>query len=360
MKGDVVQLAGKNDDKKTNGSKKSSDGKIDIDAKTFMQDPTRFADAFNFFVFNGEQVIKPEDLTELDTTEIALPYGNNAREPIQKFRDILKRWTRIMRDDSAVYVFLGIENQAFIHYAIAVKNMLYDAMNYDKQVRNATKTYKPKKNKKVDEANSADNTVEIKAKGDEFPSGFRKEDKLIPVITLVIYFGAKKWDAPLSIKEMLSTKDKRILKYVQDYKINLIEPYELSPENLEKFTTDLGLALKFIKYSTDREALEKVVNQDERYQSLERDAFDLMNDTTQAGIKPIMRGDKVDMCAAIEAMKIESMKKGRVEGIDETNARVARDMIEDNEPLAKILKYSRLAENVIINIANSLGRTLVR
>lgn len=36
MKGDVVQLAGKNDDKKTNGSKKSSDGKIDIDAKTFI------------------------------------------------------------------------------------------------------------------------------------------------------------------------------------------------------------------------------------------------------------------------------------------------------------------------------------
>ncbi len=345
-------------------SKRLQNGKIDIDTKAFMQNPQRFADAFNFLMYNGEQVIKPEALTELDTTEIALPYGNNAREPIQKFRDLLKKWTIIMKDDNAVYVFLGIENQAFIHYAIAVKNMLYDAMNYDKQVRNAGNSYK--ESRKNSKSNNSDDISDApQLHGDEFPSNFRKEDKLVPVITLVIYYGADEWDAPRSIWEMLSTKDKRILKYVQNYKINLIEPYKLSPKKLKTFTTDLGLALKFIKYSKDKKALKKVISQDERYRKLNPDAFFLMNDITKSGLKPIMRGDKVDMCAAIEAMRMEERQEGRAEGrkegIDLANERVARDMLQKKMfPLSVIAEISKLSEDVVRGIAKSLGIQLVR
>ena len=345
-------------------SKRLQNGKIDIDTKAFMQNPQRFADAFNFLMYNGEQVIKPEALTELDTTEIALPYGNNAREPIQKFRDLLKKWTIIMKDDNAVYVFLGIENQAFIHYAIAVKNMLYDAMNYDKQVRNAGNSYK--ESRKNSKSNNSDDISDApQLHGDEFPSNFRKEDKLVPVITLVIYYGADEWDAPRSIWEMLSTKDKRILKYVQNYKINLIEPYKLSPKKLKTFTTDLGLALKFIKYSKDKKALKKVISQDERYRKLNPDAFFLMNDITKSGLKPIMRGDKVDMCAAIEAMRMEERQEGRAEGrkegIDLANERVARDMLQKKMfPLSVIAEISKLSEDVVRDIAKSLGIQLVR
>lgn len=42
-------------------------------------------------------------------------------------------WT-MARDERAVYVILGVENQDKIHYAMAVKNMLYDALQYAKQV----------------------------------------------------------------------------------------------------------------------------------------------------------------------------------------------------------------------------------
>ncbi len=45
-----------------------------------------FADAFNYFVYDGEQVIHPESLKELDTREIDVPYGgeNGACQPVQK------------------------------------------------------------------------------------------------------------------------------------------------------------------------------------------------------------------------------------------------------------------------------------
>ena len=59
--------------------------------------------------------------------------------PTPKARDFvnviasLMLWSMAM-DDEAVYVVLGIENQDKIHYAMAVKNMLYDALQYAKQV----------------------------------------------------------------------------------------------------------------------------------------------------------------------------------------------------------------------------------
>lgn len=33
---------------------------------------------------------------------------------------------------------------------------------------------------------------------DEYLSGFMKSDRLMPVVTLAIYFGAEDWDAPMS------------------------------------------------------------------------------------------------------------------------------------------------------------------
>ena len=41
----------------------------------YMRQNEIFADAFNYFVYGGEQVINPESLEELDTREIDVPYG---------------------------------------------------------------------------------------------------------------------------------------------------------------------------------------------------------------------------------------------------------------------------------------------
>ena len=85
-------------------------GKKDTVTKEYMRDPAVFADAFNKFLYHGEQVIKPENLTELDTTEIALPYGEaGSAVPEQKYRDVLKL---AMTDGNVAYGILGIEDQS--------------------------------------------------------------------------------------------------------------------------------------------------------------------------------------------------------------------------------------------------------
>ena len=55
----------------------------------------------------------------------------------------------------------------------------------------------------------------------------------------------------------------------------------------------------------------------------------------------------------------EGYKKGRAEGIDEgidkTNARVAQDMLKKNLPLTLITEISKLSEDIVRGIANSIG-----
>ena len=51
-------------------------GLIDMEGKNYLSNNDFFADAFNFLLYSGRQVIKPENLHELDTTQIAIPVKN--------------------------------------------------------------------------------------------------------------------------------------------------------------------------------------------------------------------------------------------------------------------------------------------
>ena len=66
-------------------------GVIDTEGKRYLFNNDIFADAFNYLLYDGEEVIKPENLREIDTTQIAIPYGNGARIPTQKYRDLTKK-----------------------------------------------------------------------------------------------------------------------------------------------------------------------------------------------------------------------------------------------------------------------------
>mgnify|MGYP001145134290 CR=1 FL=1 len=66
-------------------------GKIDTITKEYAGNPVVFADAFNQLLYHGNQKIDPARLTELDTTEIVIPYGaSGAGVPEQKYRDVMK------------------------------------------------------------------------------------------------------------------------------------------------------------------------------------------------------------------------------------------------------------------------------
>lgn len=116
-------------------------GKKDTVTKDYVKNTKVFADLFNFLLYDGRQVINPDRLHELDSTAIALPFGDDgAVLPVQKFRDELK-YLSAMEDETA-YLVLGVESQSEINYAMPVKNMLYDAPQYSGQVTSAAKSHR--------------------------------------------------------------------------------------------------------------------------------------------------------------------------------------------------------------------------
>lgn len=270
-------------------------GMTDTVTKEYMRGNKVFADAFNYLIYGGKQVVKPALLQELDTTEIAIPFAldeeeSTTEEAVQKYRDVLKS-TVIMQDAKASYILLGVENQTDIHYAMPVRNIIYDALQYGKQVSEVAKKHK----------NQSDGKRHNRG---EYLSGFYKEDRIRPVITLVIHFGADEWDGPLSLYEMMDLEDEKLLEFVQDYRIFLIDPYKLTHDDLEKFSSSLGDVLGYIKYSKDKNALSKFLN-DSQVMIIDNDAARVIRDITNTPIYVPDGKGEIDMCKAVKDMIYE-------------------------------------------------------
>lgn len=68
-------------------------GMADTVTKAYMRKNNIFADAFNYLIYEGKPVVDPKQLRELDTTEIALPFGSQEKENgqsndlVQKYRE---------------------------------------------------------------------------------------------------------------------------------------------------------------------------------------------------------------------------------------------------------------------------------
>lgn len=277
-------------------------GKLDTLAKEYMRRPTIFADVFNQFLYHGEQVIAPEKLVELDTTEIAVPYGaDKVSVPEQRYRDVVKM-LMAMTDGNAAYCILAAENEAKVHYAVPVKNSLYDVLQLAHQVTMAAASHRKSGSK------------DKKPSGDEFLSGFWKNDKLLPVVTIVVYFGAEEWDGPLSLREMYADCSEEILRYTMDYHVNLIAPSGLSDSEIDKFQSNMREIMRYIKYSRDKKELYRIVNEEDRFKSVERGAAEIINAATGSNMKIDEGKESVDVCIAIQEIREEGKIEGKIEG----------------------------------------------
>lgn len=271
-------------------------GKADTATMAYMGQSDIFADAFNFFLYQGQQVIDPAGLRELDPKELAMPYGEDKKsEPVQKYRDLLKGLAA-MEDGKRAYLLLGIENQTHIHYAAPVKGMLYDALQYARQVEQTGSSHRKEKKEQV------------RSSG-EFLSGFYKEDRLLPVITLFLSFSPEEWDGPRSLAEMVEAEDEAVLSRMPDYRINLVSPAEIQAQEFEKFHSSLGNVLEFIKYSSDQKKLMGWLFREKPGLVLGRREVDVLNVCVSAGLVMKQDEEEVEVCKAIEDYKMEAVEK---------------------------------------------------
>ena len=89
--------------------------------------------------------------------------------------------------------------------------------------------------------------------------GFKKDSKLHPVITFMIYSGKEPWDGPRSLHDIIDFTDipEELKGLVQNYKVNLIEIRKWKDTSV--FKTDIRQVFDFIRYSKNKEQVKKLV-----------------------------------------------------------------------------------------------------
>ena len=275
------------------------DLKPDIVVKNYWRNNKQFADLFNAVLFDGEQVIRSDELEDMDTEESYVLEHKDYAESIGASRDNVKIRKKSTRYDVALCM-LGLESQERIHYAMPMRVMGYDYGTYRKQYE--------------------DNAVKYKnGKGlseDEFMSKMKKTDRFIPIITIVVYYGEKEWDGAISLHGMLNIP-KEMAAFVNDYKLHLVEArkndlklHNLNNKdlfNLLEILLDKNGKLseireKAIKYATEHKVEKSVImtvagaaNCKMDYNMLEKE------------------GD-ADMCTVFEETRREGIAEGKAEG----------------------------------------------
>lgn len=175
-------------------------GQKDITEKILEAYNDVFSDVVNVLLFDGEVVLKPDELEE-QASRSAYKADGKYRE-IE--RDVAKRW----KNENIRVACIGLENQTESDADMPLRIMGYDGAEYRAQLN------------------------------------LDQKDRY-PVITLVLYFGHKKhWDKPLSLMERLKVPEK-FKPFVNDYKVNLFEIAFLDEEKVKLFKSDFKVVADY-------------------------------------------------------------------------------------------------------------------
>ena len=278
---------------------KTQDLKPDTILKNYWNDNEQFADFFNAVLFEGRQVIKPDDLEDMDTEESSVLEHRDYAESIKASRDNIKICKR-SNDYGVNLVMLGMESQEHIHYAMPLRVMGYDYGVYKKQYDQNARKYK-----------TSDGMEQ-----DEYLSRMKKADKFTPVITVVVYYGQKPWDGAASLHGMLDIPDE-MKQFINDYKMILVEAKQNSLTSHNTSNIDFFSLLKIaLDISISKsEAKERLVKYAEKH-NVDRSV--IMTVAGAANLKldynALSKKGVFDMGSLFEEIAKENKAEGRAEG----------------------------------------------
>ena len=156
------------------------------------------------------------------------------------------------------------------------------------------------------------------ANSKEFLSGITREDRLIPVITIVVFLNSTHWDGPKSLHEMLHIENlpEELIKRIPDYELIIVSPDLLEKEDLEKMTSSAGYVLGAIKHSYSGENFKSYIEHNkEVLKAFPNYAAVVINEFCSIKMNENeLKKEVVNMCQAIIDIKAEGHAEGRMEG----------------------------------------------
>ena len=230
--------------------------------------PDVFADIINVLIYDGKQVVKPE---ELRTTNVQSQYKASDDVLHEEERDILKEWTK----GKDYKVFFGIENQTTKDRKMPLRIIAYDGASYRSQML--------KKNQK----------------------------DFCKVITLVLHFGNRRWEGDKELQEIIK-KQSGEEEWFQNYKLNVVDIAYLTEKQIKMFRSDFGIiADYFVKRRKGYKTIENhqpIKHVDEVLKFMKIFAED--NRFLKLNVKKDEKGE-VTMCTILDAVEQKGINKGK-------------------------------------------------
>ena len=249
-----------------------------------------FADIVNNLVFDGLEVIQPDELENAATvSQFKLDDGLHEQE-----RDTAKHWKR----GTIIMAAWGLENQSASDPEMPLRVASYDGAVYKDQVNRRHSARK---------------------QGQE-PNPF------YPSITVVLYFGTTRWSGPRDLKSCFSDMPKELESLVPDYPIHIVEVAFLSPEQLGRLKSDFRYIADYLVQTrtsgTYVSTGGQIVHVDETLKLLGAITGDsrfqeAMNDAALAG------KERVTMSSVIDSYIARGRAEGRAEARKEYEAALA-------------------------------------
>ncbi len=312
-------------------------GKADAYQSDYLDDNFRFADQINGALFQGRQVVKPEELEPVETQMFYLGKESAARREVQAVADKARMWK------GRLFHILAVENQTYVDYRMVLRNMLTESLSYYKQ-------WKQKKRMHEREGDLGSNQ-------DAFLSGIGRDERFIPVITLVVYCGTEHpWDGARCLHDLLDIDDET-KEYVTNYKINLYDCHE--HDTFDEYHTGLRQLFEMVRYAKDKEQLGRVIE--------EKGAGAMENGVKRYNVCKAWEDQRLD---GIEEGRKEGRKEGREEGMrqylvklvckklqkNKSAVVIAEELEEDLSEVEKVLEAQRKVSSYdIVQICKAMG-----
>lgn len=248
----------------------------DLGEKYLEEYPDVFADIVNVLLL-GEDYVAPEDLYNGPTESIYK--AENGADIKEQRRDISKYFIR----DNKIMVLFGIENQSAVDKYMPVRVMGYDYSSYRSQLIKGERRY--------------------------------------PVITLILNFTDRRWNRPLSLKDILVYPE-QFREYISDYHIRVIDVAYIPKEKRELLKSDFKAIADFFtqkrengRYIPDYKELShsmavlnmlKIFTGDKRYEVIESEIREKKR-----------KGEVITMCTFADEMENRGIQKGILLGREE-------------------------------------------
>lgn len=263
-----------------------------------------FADIVNVLLFNGERVISERSLKE---TKLTSQYKAETGKLHEQERDVAKYWI----DGNARIALCGLENQTSEEKYMPLRVIGYDGVSYRQQLM--------KEN---------------------------KGNEIVPVVTLVLYYGASRWSSPHNLKSVLDINDK-FKPFVNDYKANIFNIAFLDEETVQKFTSDFRIVADFFVQKRKNKSYEpsrqKITHVDEVLKFLRAMTGDSRYEV-EFSKEDKERG--VNMCNVIDKVEKNGIEKGIFDIISR--------MLKKGKSVQEIVDLTDYEEAKVQEIADAL------